>query len=130
VIIKAIIIIRKAKAEEEKVKHTHRFKDRISMIQQRETVETNWSRDGLRLKSDSLRKGCRLQDTGTVQGRSESRWRGIAHRRGWREARLARGGIREHHAFLSHEMRGPGLGVVAFRCLGGGKAKAQGRGMG
>jgi len=32
---------------------------------------------------------------------------GIAHRRGGREARLARGGIREHDAFLGHEMRGP-----------------------
>jgi len=42
-----------------------------------------------------------------VQGRSESRWRGIAHRHGGREARLARGGIREHVAFLGHEMRGP-----------------------
>jgi len=42
-----------------------------------------------------------------VQGRSESRWRVIAHRRGGREARLARGGIREHNAFLGHEMRGP-----------------------
>ena len=29
------ISIRKVKAEEEKVKHTHRFKDQISMIQQR-----------------------------------------------------------------------------------------------
>jgi len=36
-----------------------------------------------------------------------NRWRGIAHRRGGREARLARGGIREHAAFLGHEMRGP-----------------------
>jgi len=41
-----------------------------------------------------------------VQGWSESRWRVIAHRRGGREARLARGGIREHGAFLGHEMRG------------------------
>ena len=32
---------------------------------------------------------------------------GIAHRRGRREARLARGGIREHDAFLGHEMKGP-----------------------
>jgi len=29
------ISIRKVKAEEEKVKHTHRFKDQISVIQQR-----------------------------------------------------------------------------------------------
>ena len=42
-----------------------------------------------------------------MQGRSESRWRGITHRRGGREARLARGGIQEHDAFLGHEMKGP-----------------------
>jgi len=42
-----------------------------------------------------------------MQEWSESRWRGIAHLRGGREARLARGGIREHDAFLGHEMRGP-----------------------
>jgi len=42
-----------------------------------------------------------------VQGRSENRWRGIAHRRGGREARLAWSGIREYDAFLGHEMRGP-----------------------
>jgi len=36
---------------------------------------------------------------------------GIAHRRGGREARFARVGIREHDAFLGHEMRGPaGIG--------------------
>ena len=38
-----------------------------------ETIETNWSRDGLRLKSDNLRRCCRLQDRGAVHGRSESR---------------------------------------------------------
>jgi len=32
-------------------------------------METNWSRDGLRLKSDNLRMGSRLQDGGAVQGR-------------------------------------------------------------
>jgi len=42
-----------------------------------------------------------------VQGWSESRQRVVAHRRGRREARLARGGIREHDAFLGHGMRGP-----------------------
>jgi len=41
-----------------------------------------------------------------VQGRSERRQHVVAHRRGGREARLARGGIREHDAFLGHEMRG------------------------
>jgi len=70
-------------------------------------IETNWSRDGLRLKSDNLRRDCRLRDGGAVQGRSESRQLVVAHRRGGREARLARGGIREHDAFLGHEMRGP-----------------------
>jgi len=70
-------------------------------------IETNWSRDGLSLKSDNLRRGCRLQDRGAVQGRSESQWRLVAHRRGRREARLARGGIREHDAFLGREMKGP-----------------------
>ena len=50
-------------------------------------IETNWSRDGLRLKSDNLRRFCRLQNR-AVQGRSKSRWRGISHRRGGREARL------------------------------------------
>ena len=54
-----------------------------------EPIETNWSRDGLRLKSDNLRRCCRLQDRGAVQGQSESRWCDIAHRRGGREARLA-----------------------------------------
>ena len=47
-----------------------------------------------------------MQDGGAAQGRSERRWRGIDRRDG-REARLARGGIREHDAFLVHEMRGP-----------------------
>jgi len=32
-----------------------------------ETIETNWGRDGTRLKSDNLRRGCRLQDRGAVQ---------------------------------------------------------------
>ena len=41
-----------------------------------------------------------------MQGRSESRWCVVSHRRGGREARLARGGFREHDAFLGHEMRG------------------------
>jgi len=66
-----------------------------------------------------------------VQGQSERRWRGIAHRRGEREARLTRGGIREHDAFLGHEMRGPaGTGRGGVSMVGGGTAKAHGRGMG
>ena len=78
-----------------------------------------------------MRRGCRLQDGGAVQGRSESRWRGIALRRGGRVARLARGGIREHDAFLGHEMRGPaGTGRGGISMAGGregqGKRKENG----
>jgi len=59
-----------------------------------------------------------------VQGRSESRWSVVAHRRGGREARLARGGIREHDAFLGHEMRGPaGTGRGEVSMAGGGRPK-------
>ena len=55
-----------------------------------------------------------------MQERSEGRWRGIAHRHGRRQARLARGGIREHDAFLGHEMRGPaGTGRGGFSMAGG-----------
>ena len=44
-----------------------------------------------------------------MQGRShsESRQHVVAHRRGGREAPLAPCGIREHEAFLVHEMKGP-----------------------
>ena len=90
-------------------------------MQQSETIETNWSRDGLRPKSDNLRRGCRLQDRGAVQGWSESRQRVVAHHRRGTEARLARGGIREHDASLGLKMRGPaGTG-------GGGVSMAGGR---
>jgi hypothetical protein len=83
-------------------------------------IETNWSRDGLRLKDDIWRRGCRLQGRGTVQGQSESRQRVVAHPRGGREAQLARGGIREHVAFLGHEMRGPaGTGRGGVSMAGG-----------
>ena len=59
-----------------------------------------------------------------MQGQSESRQRVVAHRRGGREARLARGGIRAHDAFLGHEMRGPaGTGRGGVSWLGGGKAQ-------
>jgi len=55
-----------------------------------------------------------------VQGRSESRRHVVTHRRGGREARLARGGIREHEAFLSHEIRGPaGTGRGGVSMAGG-----------
>jgi len=59
-----------------------------------------------------------------VQGRSESRWRVIALRRGGREMQLARGGIREHDTFLGHEMRGPaGTGRGGVLMAGGQEPK-------
>jgi len=82
---------------------------------------------------DSKATSYRLQDGGEGRWQSESRQWVVAHRRNGREARLAQDGIREHEAFLGHEMRGlawQGLGVVASRWLGGGKAKVQVRRMG
>jgi len=84
-----------------------------------ETVETDWSRDGPRLKSDNLRRGCRLQDRGAVQGRSESRQHVVAHRRSGIEVR-PRGVIRVHKAFLFYEMRAPaGTGRGGISISGG-----------
>ena len=83
-------------------------------------IETDWSRDGPRLKRDNLNRGCRLQDRGAVQGQSGSRQHVVAHRCGGREARLACGGIREHKAFLGHEMRSPaGTGRGGVSMAGG-----------
>jgi len=66
-----------------------------------------------------------------VQGRSESRWHDIAHRRDGREARLARGGIQEHDAFLGHEMRGPaGTGRGGFSMAGGREGQGARKGNG
>ena len=59
-----------------------------------------------------------------MQGRSESRQRVVAHRRGGREARLAQGGIREHDAFLGREMRGPaGTGRGGISMDGAGRLR-------
>jgi len=66
-----------------------------------------------------------------VQRRSESRWRGIAHRRGKREAQFARGGIREHDAFSGHEMRGPvGAGRGGISMAGGWEGRGARKGNG
>jgi len=66
-----------------------------------------------------------------VQGQSESRWRDIAHRRGGREARLARSVIREHYAFLGHEMRGPaGTGRGGVSMAGGREGQSARKGDG
>ena len=66
-----------------------------------------------------------------MQGRSERRKRGIAHRRGGREAQLARGGIREHDAFLGHEMRGPaGTGRGNVSMAGGREGQSARKGNG
>ena len=51
-----------------------------------------------------------------MQGRSESRQRVVAHRRGG----LAHREIREHDAFLGHEIRGPaGTGRGGVSMAGG-----------
>jgi len=47
------------------------FKDQIS-VSKSEIIETNWSRDGLRLKNDNWRRGCRLQDSLPVEVTNES----------------------------------------------------------
>jgi len=66
-----------------------------------------------------------------VQGRRESRWRVIAHRCGGREARLAWGGIRDHDAFLGHEMRGPpGTGRGGVSMAGGREGQGARKGNG
>jgi len=66
-----------------------------------------------------------------VQGRSESPWRVIAHRRDGREARLARGGIRKHDVFLCHEMRGPaGTGRGGVSMAGGREGQGARKGNG
>jgi len=67
-----------------------------------------------------------------VQGLNESRQRVVAHRRGGREAQLARGGIREHDAFLGHEMRGPagtGRGGVSMAGRQEGQGARKGNGV-
>jgi len=69
-----------------------------------------------------------------VQGRSEKRCRGIDRHRsspGGREARLARGGIREHDAFLGHEMRGPaGTERIGVSMAGGREGQSARKGNG
>jgi len=66
-----------------------------------------------------------------VQGRSESGWRVVAHRRGGKEARLAQGGIREHDAFLGHEMRGQaGIGRGGVSMAGGREGQGARKGNG
>jgi len=66
-----------------------------------------------------------------VQGRGESRWRVIAHRRSGREVQLARGGIREHDAFLGHEMRGSaGTGCGGVLMAGGREGQGARKGNG
>ena len=55
-----------------------------------------------------------------MQGRSDSRQHVVAYRHGGREARLARGRIREHDILLGHEMRGPsGTGRGGVSMAGG-----------
>ena len=73
-----------------------------------------------------------LQDRGAVQGQSEGRQHVVAHRFEGREARLAQGGIREHEAFLGHEMRGPagtGCGGVSMAGRQEGQGARKGNGV-
>ena len=122
----------KSKGRRGKGKNTHTgSKIGFPWFSKGETIETNLSRDCLRLNSDNFRRGCRLQDGSAVQGRSESRWRVVAHRRGGREAQLARGGIRELDAFLGHEMSGPaGTGRGGVSMAGGRKGQGARKGNG
>ena len=65
-----------------------------------------------------------------MQGQSEKQCCGI-ERRGGREARLAQGGIREHDAFLGHEMRGlAGTGRGGVSMAGGREGKGVRKGNG
>jgi len=66
-----------------------------------------------------------------VQGWGESRQHVVAHRRGGREAQFARGEIREHDAFLGHEMRGPaGTGHGGVSMVGGREGEGARKGNG
>ena len=65
-----------------------------------------------------------------MQGQREKRCRGIDGR-GGREARLAQGGIREHDAFLGHEMRDPaGTGRGGVSMAGGREGQSARKGNG
>jgi len=83
------ISMRKARAEEEKV-NTHKQVQRLgfrdsAIVKQLRQIEADMVQD-----SKSTIWG--VQDRGAVQGRSESWQYVVVHRRGGREARLARGG--------------------------------------
>ena len=72
-------VYQKSKGKREKGKNTNTgSKIGFQLLSKSQTNETNSSKDGLRIERDNLRRGCRLQDRGAVQGRSESRWRDIA----------------------------------------------------
>jgi len=87
------------------VTHTRVSKIEFLCYSKSETIKTNWSRDGPRLNSENLRRGCRLQEAqckGRLRAGSMSLLIVVAG-----EVQLAWGGIREHEAFLGHKMRGP-----------------------
>ena len=66
-----------------------------------------------------------------MQGWNQSRQRVVAHHRGGRQLRLARSEIREHDAFLGHEMRGPaGTGRGGVSMAGGWEGKGARKGNG
>ena len=88
------ISIRKVKTEEKRVKHTHRFKDRIFVIQQRwndwDKLEQRWSKTQQRQLEEGLQAARWRRSART----GWERWRGIAHRRG--------GSIRKIHLLNSN----------------------------
>ena len=72
-----------------------------------------------------------MTKAGGPRHRSSSRRERGAHRRGGREALLARGGIREHDAFLGHEMKGPaGTGRGGVSMAGGREGQSARKGNG
>ena len=52
-------------------------------------IETNWSRDSQRMKSNNVRRGCKLQDRGAVQGQNGRQQHVVAQHRGGQEVQLA-----------------------------------------
>ena len=94
-------------------------------------MEQRWSKTQKRQLE--TRKGLQAADRGAVQGQRESRLRQrvVTYCRGGREARLARGGFREHDAFLGHEMRGPaGPGRGGVSMAGGREGRGTRKGNG
>jgi len=73
------ISIRKAQAEEEKIiTHTQVQRSDFRDSAKVKRLRQNWSRDVLRLNSDNLRRGCRLQDSALAQCKGTVRADGVS----------------------------------------------------